>query len=862
MVKFYNAADQKLYEQYKFLPQEQYRLGLNLPTSDPTNDPVVDEGIVNTNAFNNSGNDFSVYNPDPNTISNSNYNEDPYKSYLYKDRFPMMGDPVANQATGALNADGTMSYPGDKPQSKFQEMLSQGINFSPLGIAKKGLDYLGNMLPVNRRAIMENQLSGQGIMVNDIGQIVSDGGNINTAENIMAGYNASKIDADTFQKRRTMIEDNLKAGKYKDPKKMQEKLNAINAAEERILGTATTQTNKIFDFEEEEKKKKKKDNIISRFFKKKKAADAKTTTGGTTGTTGTTTGGTTGTTTGGGTTAGSSGPAGGASSGGNYSGGPTYSGMGSIGSGGNGGNGGNSNTGGGASYSNTATTGAKDGYSYGLKKGGRAGYFFGGRVNYKTGGRINFRGGGADMGATDRAQERADRGYGSTAPADDRSSRQQTDNNNRVTGRGGNDTTKVFNGPKNKTNVVYENTLLGNLPTGLTKNLNYGRLTAILDLQKALRKEELDGKMQFDSSIGPVNTSMSYDTITGPEFNASYSNNNLNANYNTKTGLNANYIKDIGPGTFTAGGTYNPDGTYNAEAKYGISFAQGGRAGYAEGGPIYSRLGTLSSGVQSAEQQLQGINASLQKAESDLGSDSPGGGSSLAGGPSFTSNFEDANNQGPGSSLLFGGSMDQASPITAPTVPQEPGQPGGMFKDFDYSNGAIPPMNSIPDGPQQGRVPGNPELAGPVISSIGGGRIPGGNKGPESFGAVANPISSIGGVDPYKNTMISGLSQDGQRFDSAQNAFDALVEQTRKYREKSPYTRNVIGSERYRGEEGFKNFTNYFNEINDPSYSAPQLQSAGGGLGSFAPGVDPMGSRKENAAGPLQSLGRGIGSIL
>ena len=44
--------------------------------------------------------------------------------------------------------------------------------------------------------------------------------------------------------------------------------------------------------------------------------------------------------------------------------------------------------------------------------------------------RKSFKGGGADMGATDRAQERADRGYGSTAPADDRSSQQQTDNNN------------------------------------------------------------------------------------------------------------------------------------------------------------------------------------------------------------------------------------------------------------------------------------------------------------------------------------------------------------------------------------------------------------------------------------------------
>jgi len=49
--------------------------------------------------------------------------------------------------------------------------------------------------------------------------------------------------------------------------------------------------------------------------------------------------------------------------------------------------------------------------------------------------RKSFKGGGADMGATDRAQERADRGYGSTAPADDRSSKQQTDNNDRVTGR-------------------------------------------------------------------------------------------------------------------------------------------------------------------------------------------------------------------------------------------------------------------------------------------------------------------------------------------------------------------------------------------------------------------------------------------
>ena len=144
----------------------------------------------------------------------------------------------------------------------------------------------------------------------------------------------------------------------------------------------------------------------------------------------------------------------------------------------------------------------------------------------------------------------------------------------------------------------------------------------------------------------------------------------------------------------------------------GFFYNDGGRAGYAEGGAIYPRLGTLSSGVQSAEQQLQTINASLQKAESNLGSDSPGGGSSLAGGPSFTSNFEDANNQGPGSNLLFGGSSDGTNPFP------------GLVGDNTLNNTTTPfgslyggdkPISFLSPMP----VPGNPELAGPV-SSIGG----------------------------------------------------------------------------------------------------------------------------------------------
>ena len=50
---FYNAADQELYKKYQYIPQEQYRLGLNLPKS--ASAPVTNQGIVATNAFTGGG---------------------------------------------------------------------------------------------------------------------------------------------------------------------------------------------------------------------------------------------------------------------------------------------------------------------------------------------------------------------------------------------------------------------------------------------------------------------------------------------------------------------------------------------------------------------------------------------------------------------------------------------------------------------------------------------------------------------------------------------------------------------------------------------------------------------------------------
>ena len=64
--------------------------------------------------------------------------------------------------------------------------------------------FVEDKLPVNNRAILENELLGQGFQLNDIGQFVSDGGDAykEDGSNIMAGYNAAKVTRQTFDKRR------------------------------------------------------------------------------------------------------------------------------------------------------------------------------------------------------------------------------------------------------------------------------------------------------------------------------------------------------------------------------------------------------------------------------------------------------------------------------------------------------------------------------------------------------------------------------------------------------------------------------------------------------------------------------------
>ena len=121
---------------------------------------------------------------------------------------------------------------------------------------------------------------------------------------------------------------------------------------------------------------------------------------------------------------------------------------------------------------------------------------------------------------------------------------------------------------------------------------------------------------------------------------------------------------------------------------------------------------------------------------------------------------------------------------------------------------------------------------------------------------MGGPNDKLTPIDPYKSTLLGGLSQDGQRFDSAQSAWDSLADWTRKSREVNPNTRDVIGTELYQGKKGFENFTNYFNQVNDPSYTAPQLQqlSAQGRPGGGMQSSLQTGSSQQNLQKALPGL--------
>jgi hypothetical protein len=203
--------------------------------------------------------------------SADNFIDDARMQYATEGQFVDPYDPNYSSMTEAQkfmdNYPDYYGVPSGVPEpgipGAIKSYLQNSLIGKGFGMAK---DFLGRVLPINERAIMENEARGAGIFTDDIGRIVTD--DYNTAGGIMAGYNLNKIDASTFDKRRGTIENTL-GDKYglsdaqieaaiNDPNytgpgaSLVERLGLLDEAEEDILG-ARKKTQQIYKMRADKK---------------------------------------------------------------------------------------------------------------------------------------------------------------------------------------------------------------------------------------------------------------------------------------------------------------------------------------------------------------------------------------------------------------------------------------------------------------------------------------------------------------------------------------------------------------------------------------------------------------------------------
>jgi len=211
-IPFYNQGDQNIYAGGQhYIPQENYRLNYTPNNLASTN---TLPGITNTQAA-------GPYRRYPQGEDGDNYRTDYRPNYDYRkslDYNPELSD-LQNQKImqNTLNYKGHDYYNKPAPTG-LAKGINAAMNYIPfIGPMKRGAEFLGDALgkymPVNRRAIMENELRGAGVYTDDIGRIVAGPDGYNTAEGIMAGYNANQMTDKTFDKRTDTIANTL-SNKY------------------------------------------------------------------------------------------------------------------------------------------------------------------------------------------------------------------------------------------------------------------------------------------------------------------------------------------------------------------------------------------------------------------------------------------------------------------------------------------------------------------------------------------------------------------------------------------------------------------------------------------------------------------------
>ena len=240
MVAFYNAADQAIYNKgYSFIPQERFRIGdPNFGGSTPTSpDPGGINTLPVTMGGGGGGGGFNPYNPDMSQIRQD------YSPYAYRQAMASSGVGIPS----GILSDSKFLY---APESKAEGLL----NMIPyLGAIKRGAGFLKDLLPINQRAIMENEGRGMGIFTDDIGRIVQGSGAYDTGANVMAGYNLSQLTPETIEKRRAKIKETMSKPGYSGD--LQKRLDALDEFEEMYFGPTgiKTRTDAIYKFRKDKK---------------------------------------------------------------------------------------------------------------------------------------------------------------------------------------------------------------------------------------------------------------------------------------------------------------------------------------------------------------------------------------------------------------------------------------------------------------------------------------------------------------------------------------------------------------------------------------------------------------------------------
>jgi hypothetical protein len=201
-----NPYDQQVYDAgFKYIPQSQYLLNpFQIPVAPEASGETVTGGLPAI---------YQAQSGGGGGMMGGNIRTD-YSPYAARQYFAQPGSEVG--IPSGMLADSKFMY---------------GNQIQLPGILGMGQQFLKNIMPINERAILENEARGAGIFTDDIGRVVQGPGSINTGANIMAGYNLNQITPETIEKRRAMIEKNMK-----DPAQKKAKLDALKEFEDMYFG--------------------------------------------------------------------------------------------------------------------------------------------------------------------------------------------------------------------------------------------------------------------------------------------------------------------------------------------------------------------------------------------------------------------------------------------------------------------------------------------------------------------------------------------------------------------------------------------------------------------------------------------------